>query len=267
LRRHRDAAGVSIRDAAREIEVQPGTMSKIESGKQAIKASYVKLLAARYSLADEERSRLLALVDEANQPGYWVTFSKLVPDWFRLFLGYEHDASTLRSYESELVPGLLQTPDYARAVALAVKPASTETELDKQVELRRTRQQRLTEPDPPTLHAVLNEAVLLRQVGGTEVMAGQLRHLVKLAELPHVMLQVLPFTSGAHPAMTAPFLLLAFETEPRMNTVYLENGRGSLYLEKSADLARYETMFDQLTAMALTPEDSMICLDTVAANL
>ncbi|MBP2338919.1 hypothetical protein JOF41_005097 [Saccharothrix coeruleofusca] len=256
-----------LRDAAKEIEVQPGTMSKIEAGKQAIKASYVKLLAAHYGLSDVERARLLDLVEAANQPGYWVTYSKLVPDWFRLFLGYEHDASALRSYESELVPGLLQTPAYARAVALANKPNSTAAELDSQVELRRARQQRLAEPEPPTLHAVINEAVLLRKVGGAEVMAEQLRHLAVLAELPHVTLQVLPFEAGAHPAMTAPFLLMAFDAEPRMNTVYLENGRGSLYLEKRADLNRYQTMFDQLAAMALTPEKTADFLDTVAANL
>lgn len=267
LRRHREAAGVTAKSAAAEIEVQPGTLSKIEGGKQTIKPMYVKLLAPKYGLSDDERARLLELAEEANQPGYWVTFSRLVPDWFRLFLGYEHDASTLRTYESELVPGLLQTEAYARAVALANKPSSTGMELDKQVELRRARQQRLTGDEPPTLHAVLNEAVLLRKVGGAEVMADQLHHLVRMAELPHVTVQVLPFEAGAHPAMTAPFLLLGFAAEPRMDTVYLENGRGSLYLEKRVDLDRYEAMFDQLTQMALSPEESLRRLVTVAGHL
>lgn len=267
LRRARVSADVTPKEAAAEIEVTPGTLSKIEGGKQLIKAMYIKLLAPKYGMSEADRARLLELAEEANQPGYWVTYSKLVPDWFRLFLGYEHDASTLRAYESELMPGLLQTPGYARAVALANKPTSTIAELDRQVELRRARQQRLTDDEPPNLHAVLNEAVLLRKVGGAEVMGEQLRHLAGLSELPHVTIQVLPFEAGAHPAMTAPFLLLGFDDEPRMNTVYLENGRGSLYLEKAADLNRYEAMFDQLAEMAMTPEDSRTCLVRVAANL
>lgn len=267
LRAAREAASVTIRTAAREIEVQPSTLSKIEGGKQAIKGTYVKLLAPLYGIGPDERERLLALAEEANKPGWWVSYGRLVPDWFRLFLGYESDASELRTYESELVPGLLQTPDYARAVALASKPDSTVTELDKQVELRRQRQQRIVNDDPPTMHAVLNEAVLLRKVGGADVMRAQLEHLVSLAKLPHLTLQVLPFEVGAHPAMTAPFLMLGFAEEPGMNTVYLENGRGSLYLEKPADLERYGAMFEQLTRLALRPQASVKAMATVAANL
>lgn len=267
LREAREAVNVSIRTAATEIEVQPGTMSKIEGGKQAIKSTYVKLLTPLYGIDMDERERLLTLADEANRPGWWVSYGRLVPDWFKLFLGYESDASELRTYESELVPGLLQTPDYARAVALASKPDSTVAELDKQVELRRERQQRITDDDPPTMHAVLNEAVLLRKVGGPAVMRRQLEHLLALAKLPHVTLQVLPFDAGAHPAMTAPFLMLGFTEVPGMNTVYLENGRGSLYLEKPADLERYSNMFDQLTKIALKPQSSLKRIATVATNL
>jgi transcriptional regulator with XRE-family HTH domain len=267
LRQAREAANVTSKAAAREIEVQPSTMSKIEGGKQAIKATYVKLLAPLYGIDADERERLLSLAEEANQPGWWVSYGRLVPDWFRLFLGYESDASELRTYESELVPGLLQTPEYARAVALATKPDSTVAELDKQVELRRKRKERITDDDPPTMHAVLNEAVLLRKVGGADVMREQLKHLVTLAKLPHVTLQVLPFDVGAHPAMTAPFLMLGFAEVPGMNTVYLENGRGSLYLEKPADLERYAAMFGQLTSLALRPQASVKAIATVAAHL
>lgn len=267
LRKAREAAGVTIRAAASEIEVQAGTLSKIEGGKQAIRTTYIKMLAPMYDLSPDRRADLLALAEEANQPGWWVSYGKLVPDWFRLYLGYESDASDLNTYESELVPGLLQTEDYARAVSLASKPDSTGAELDKQVELRRERQQRITGDDPPTMHAVLNEGVLLRKVGGPAVMRAQLEHLGKLAELRHVTIQVLPYSAGAHPAMTAPFLMLGFQDEPAMNTVYLENGRGSLYLEKPADLDRYRVMFDQLTRQALRPQESSEFIATVATNL
>lgn len=267
LRKSREAAGVTIRAAAAEIEVQAGTLSKIEGGKQTIKGTYIKLLAPMYGLADDERARLLALAEEANQPGWWVSYGKLVPDWFKLYLGYESDASELNTYESELVPGLLQTEDYARAVVKATKPDSTAEELERQVDLRRERQRRITSEHPPIMHAVLNEAVLLRKVGGAEVMRDQVRHLERLADLPHVTIQVLPFEVGAHPAMTAPFNMLAFEEEPAMATVYLENGRGSLYLEKPADLARYRAVFQQLGGLALEPEESRQVIARVAATL
>lgn len=271
LRKAREAAGVTIRAAAAEIEVQAGTLSKIEGGKQAIRGTYVKLLAPLYGQPDKEKARLLALAEQANQPGWWVSYGKLVPDWFRLYLGYESDASELNTYESQLVPGLLQTEDYARAVVRAAKPDSTDGELNRQVELRRERQRRLTGDDPPIMRAVLDEAVLRRTVGrktsGTRVMREQLEHLVRLSDLPHVTLQVLMFEEGEHPAMTAPFLMLGFEEEPAMNTVYLENGRGSLYLERSADLARYREIFTQLTGQALTPDESAQVIATVASNL
>lgn len=267
LRKAREAAGVTIRAASAEIEVQAGTLSKIEGGKQTIKGTYVKLLSPMYGLPPEERARLLALAEEANQPGWWVSYGKLVPDWFKLYLGYESDASELNTYESELVPGLLQTEDYARAVVQAAKPDSTEAELDRQVDLRRERQRRITGDHPPIMRAVLNEAVLLRKVGGAEIMRDQLRHLERLADLPHVTIQVLPFDAGAHPAMTAPFNMLAFEDEPAMATVYLENGRGSLYLERPADLARYRAMFRQLAGLALEPALSRQAVARVAATL
>lgn len=267
LRQFREAAGITPRAAASEIEVTPGTMSKIEGGKQAIKGTHIKLLAPMYNLPAEEKARLLALAEEANQPGWWVSYARQVPDWFRLFLGYEQDASDLKTYESELVPGLLQTPAYARAVALANRLNSTDDELDRQVDLRRERQQRITGVDPPALHVVLNEAVLLRIVGGAHVMQEQLEHLAKIASLPHVTIQILPFSAGAHPAMTAPFLMLGFAEEPKMNTVYLENGRGSLYLEKAPDLERYGAMFEQLAQLALSPQASRKELVRVAKTL
>jgi transcriptional regulator with XRE-family HTH domain len=267
LRMHRETAGASIREAAVEIGVQPGTMSKIEGGRQAIRVQYVKLLAAMYEVPADARADLLGAAEEANQPGWWVSYSRWVPDWFRLFLAYESEASDLRSYESELVPGLLQTPDYARATVLATRPDSSPADLDRQVELRRARQERMTTDDAPTMHVVLNEAVLRRLVGGPRVMRAQLEHVADLSEHPDVTVQLLPFAAGAHPAMTAPFLLLGFAPEPRMNCVYLENGRGALYLEKEQDLQRYEAMFAQLTGMALDEQATRDALTKVANDL
>lgn len=267
LRRHREAAGVSASAAAAELEVGTPALSKIEAGKQAIKGTYVKLLAAMYKLPVEERGRLLELAAEANQPDWWVTYGKLIPDWFKMFLGYEGYATDLRTYTSELVDGLLQDPDYTRAVARAANPAATDAELDRQVDLRRERQQRVSGDNPPHLHVVMNESVLQRRTGGRDVMRGQIRHLLKVSEMPHVTLQVLDFESGAHPAMTAPFTQLGFDSEPGMNCVYLENGRGALYLERKPDLERYDVIFRQLTEQALDPHKSRTFMDSLTRNL
>jgi transcriptional regulator with XRE-family HTH domain len=267
LRRHREAAGVSASAAAAELELGTPALSKIEAGKQSIKGTYVKLLAAMYRLPTEERSRLLELTAEANQPGWWVTYGKLVPDWFKMFLGYEGYASDLDTYGSELVHGLLQTEDYIRAIARVTNPGATDAELDRQVDLRRERQERVSGDNPPSLRVVLNESVLQRKVGGREVMLGQLNHLLEASELPHVTIQVLKFESGAHPAMTAPFTMLGFESEPEMNCVYLENGRGALYLERKPDLERYAVIFRQLTEQALDPHESRMLMDSVVQNL
>lgn len=267
LRRHREAAGVSASAAAAEIEVGTPALSKIEAGKQSIKGTYVKLLSAMYGLPAEERERLLELTAEANLPGWWVTYGKLVPDWFKMFLGYEGFATELKTYTSELVHGLLQTPDYTRAVARAANPDTTDAELDLQVELRRERQQRVNEDNPPSLRVILNEAVLQRRVGGREVMLGQLTRLLEVSEMPHVTIQVLTFDAGAHPAMTAPFTMLGFDPEPEMNCVYLENGRGALYLERKPDLERYDVIFRQLTQQALDPRESHTFMDSLTRDL
>ena len=241
-------------------------MSKIENGRQQIKPLYVKLLAALYAVPESERAALLELAEEANQPEWYVALASHVPQWFRQYLGYEGAASELRTYCVELVDGLMQTEEYARAVGLANQPDASGTDLDAHVALRRGRQARVTGNDPPALHTVLNEAAIRREVGGRDVMSGQLRRLVELAKLPHVTVQVLPFSAGAHPAMTAPFTLLGFDAA-EMATVYLENGRGAVYLDGRADLDRYGWMFQRLTAQAVSPEESVTWLSTLADNL
>lgn len=272
LRQARAVAKVPAKDAAAEIEVTTGTLSKIEGGRQSIKPPYVKLLGLKYGVPDDKLNELMTMAKEANQPGYWLPFAKFVPEWFKLMLGYERDATNLDAYESELVPGLLQRPAYTLAVLRVANPSAPAEWFEKQLELRLKRQELLTDPNPPTFRVVLNEAVLLRRVGGRDVMVDQLQHLAELAERDldrddGLKIQVLPFEAGAHPAMTAPFLLIGFDYEPRMNTVYLENGRGALYLDKKADVDSYTAKFEQLTHLALDRKDSLSHLVTLARNL
>jgi transcriptional regulator with XRE-family HTH domain len=268
LRQYREAAGVPVRTAAAEIEVTAPTMSKIENGKQAIKPLYIKVLAPLYGLPDDERLRLLELAEDANQPGWWVEYGRAVPDWFKLYLGYETDATSISEYEAELVPGILQTPAYAEVVALASRSDKVGTpDLQKTLGVRRRREERLLGEDPPKFHAVLNEAVLLRAVGGREVMREQLHHIIAISELDHVTVQVLPFTAGAHPAMTSQFTVLGFDDSVGLSTVYLENGRGALYLESEADLSRYGWIFSELVRLAATPSESRDMMARVVAQL
>lgn len=268
LKQHREAAGVRPATAAREIETSTSTLSRIESGKQMIKTGYVKLLALLYGVDDATREHLLTLAEEAGQPEWHTSLSRGMPDWFRLYLGYEAAASLIRCYGAELVDGRLQTTEYTRAIAAAAQPAAGADELTATVALRRGRQELITGEDPIALHVVMNEAVLRRVVGSPEVMRGQLEHLAEMADRPNVTVQVLPFSAGAHPAMTAPFTLLGFSDEwADMATVYLENGRGALYLEAAADLANYSWRFEECARLALSPDESRDLLVRVASDL
>lgn len=172
--------------------------------------------------------------------------SGTVPDWFRNYVGLEADAERIATYDPELVHGLLQTPEYTRAVTLAATPDLPPAEIDRIVEVRQARQDRLSSDNPPEVHAILGEGVLRRVVGGPEVMAEQLRRLVALAGSPNVAVQVLPFDAGAHPAMVSPFHVLTFP----------EDALPAVYLERPADVERYTWMHRQLADRCLSPERS-----------
>jgi transcriptional regulator with XRE-family HTH domain len=268
LRHLREQTGVDPKDAAKEIGVSSSSLSRIENGKQTIKPPYVKLLALFYGVDAATRADLMEMADEAGRPEWYAALARNVPDWFKQYLGYESVASTIQVYESELVPGLLQTADYTRAVIPAGRVRTTDSELEQAVELRRGRQERASQGGV-ALHAVLNEAILRRLVGGRRVMRNQLRHIAQLSRLPNVTVQVLPFDAGQHPSMTSPFTLLGFEDYPGMNTVYLENGRGALYLEAKSDLDQYRWRFGRLadSDLSLSPEKSQGLLDSVTSDL
>jgi transcriptional regulator with XRE-family HTH domain len=253
LRRLREGAGKTITEAAQWVGIKPPTVSKIENGRQAIRPTNVRLLLQLYGIGAPEADTLIRLAGEANQRGWWASYGDTVPDWFRNFVGLEADASEINGYDSELVPGQLQTAEYAEAVILAAHPNTTRDELQRLVTFRHERQERLAGSTPPRLHFVLNEAVLRRPVGGAEAFHQQLNHLTEMAHLPHVDLQVLPFSAGPHVAMGQTFTVLRFPgNEAGLDFVYLENDRGALYLERPADVDRFQTIFTQLTTAALS---------------
>lgn len=266
LRRLREAAGKTPKEAAEWLEITPSTLSKIELGRQAIKGTHVRLLAQLYAIGAPEVDTLLRLAREANQRGWWAAYSDSVPDYVRAYLDLEEEAEELWTYESGLVFGLFQTPAYAEAIIRAFRRHDEPEEIARLVEIRAARQTRLFADRSPAMRVVLDEAVLRRKVGGIEIMREQLQHIAEVAQLPHIEVRVLPFDAGEHPSIGTAFTLLRFADASAMNAVYLEHHMGALYLERPADLMRYTEMFEQLATLALSPDDSLALMTTLASK-
>lgn len=232
---------------------------RIENDRSGVILRDVRRLLRLYGVEEggEQWEALLTLARQAREKkGWWHRYDDVLPEWFEVYAGLEADAASLRTYQPEYVHGLLQTEDYARALMRAVPRPESQEEIERRVAMRLARQDRLTGEDPIDYWAILNEAVLRRNVGGRGVMRLQLDHLRELAELPHVMLQVLPFDAGAHPGMHGGFEMLGFPEPEDADVGYIEHWTGSLYLEKPADIGTYTEIFDHLRARALGPDES-----------
>lgn len=176
-----------------------------------------------------------------------------VPDWAKTFVGLEADAAEIRTYQTELVPGLLQTEDYAPVVTQAADPARDPREVDRLVAARIERQQRLLSNSAPLIWAVLNEAVIRRQVGDKETIGRQLERLVAFGSNPNIKIQVLPFSAGAHPAMGSSFVHLRLSDPPDGEIIYLEDMASADYLGRPSQIASYLAAFGMLAQKALDP--------------
>ncbi|WP_245666722.1 helix-turn-helix domain-containing protein [Actinomadura latina] len=266
LRRHREALGLTLDEVAERLEWSNAKISRIENARVGVLPRDVKYLLNVYAVEDEAREVLLTLAREARQKGWWHSYGEAIPPWFEVYVGLESDAVTMDKYESEHIPGLLQTADYARAVFEAF-PAEDGAEIDKRVELRMARTARLTASDAPKFWAVLNEAVIHRRVGGDQAMRAQLAYLRDMATRPNITLQVLPFDAGAHPAMSGAFTILGFPEPTDPKVVFMEGQTGGLYLEKPHEIERYSLAFDHLRAAALRPGDSQELIARVADSM
>jgi transcriptional regulator with XRE-family HTH domain len=245
LQRLREASRKSQEEAGDWVGVSASQVSKYETGDRKIKVGYVRSLCELYNVNAPHKDFLVRLAQESDQRGWWADYGNIVPEWYKYFLGFETAADQIHTYHSELVPGLLQIPDYIRGLANDT-PAH---EVDQTVRIRSTRQERLTDASSPLqLRAILNEAVLRRDVGGREVMLRQLRHLIEMAELPNITIQVLPFSVGYHPAMASSFSLLRFPQTPTMDSVFIDIKGGVLYVEKPSDVERYVIDFGRLAS-------------------
>lgn len=254
LRRLREAADLTIDEVASKLECSASKISRIETGHVGVTPRDARDMLELYGVSGNARAELVQLAREARTRGWWHAYSEVFTG---TFVGLEADASSLRAFQALLVPGLLQTEDYARAVIRALRPDADEGDIEKRVSARMERQRPLTDPAPPEYWAVIDEAVVHRSVGGPKVMAAQLRRLLELAALPHVTIQVVPFGTGAHPGMEGPFLILSFPEPADPDVVYVDATMGGAYLELPADVRRYSLMFDHLRAAALKPDDSV----------
>src|SRR5208282_5371282 len=203
------------------------------------------------------RDGLIQLTRDARQPGWWHSFRDVLPNPYEVYIGLEAGAASIRNFEPSVVPGLLQTEDYARETFRNGPIELDPDGVERLVEVRLARQEILTRDNRPRLWAVVDEAVIRRVVGGTEVMRGQLRYLADSAQQGKTTIQVVPYRAGAHAGTTGPFVILDFEepTDPAM--VYVETLAGDIYLEERSDVNRYTLAFDRLRAASLHPDDSV----------
>jgi transcriptional regulator with XRE-family HTH domain len=253
LRRLRTAKGLSREQAGKAIRASEWKIHRLENGQVSFKERDIVDLLRLYGVTDaDEVAAFVVLAREANTPGWWQRYGDVLPQWFRTYVDLESAASLIRTYEGQLVPGLLQTDDYIRAV---VHDASLEPSEDvgRRVRLRMARQTVLTRERPPRLWAVVDEAALRRPVGGREVMRGQLERLIAATKLPNVTLQILPFAGGAHPAMVGAFSILRFADRELPDVVYLEHLTSAVYLDKREEVERYLDVMELLCVASEPP--------------
>jgi hypothetical protein len=254
LRRLREGKGISREDAGWEIRASGSKISRMELGRVSFKERDVADLLSMYGVAAaQERDALLGLARQANNPGWWHHFGDILPNWFQSYLGLEAAASLIRTYEIQFVPGLLQTPEYARAVILLGHSGAVAAEIDRRVELRNQRQSILNRPHPPQLWAVIDEAVLRRPIGGVEVMRKQIEALIDASRLSNVRLQIIPFNAGGHAAAGGPFAILRFPEAELPDVVYVEQLTSAIYLDKRDDVDHYAIAMERVCIDAGPP--------------
>jgi transcriptional regulator with XRE-family HTH domain len=258
LRRLRTQVGVSREEASEAIRASEWKIHRLENGQVGFKDRDVIDLLRLYGVTDaDEVAGFLVLAREANSPGWWQPYGDLLPRWFKAYMDLESAATLIRTYEGQLVPGLLQTEDYMRAVIGGAQLDESPQEAERRVDLRMARQTLLTRQDAPRLWAVIDEAALRRPVGSPEVMRGQLERLIDATKLVNVVLQILPFGAGAHPGMVSAFSILRFADQELPDVVYVEHLTNALYIDRRDDVNRYLHVMNSISMHAAPPDKTV----------
>jgi hypothetical protein len=262
LRDLRGQARLTVRAAAVALEWSEAKLWRIETGQTSMRSLDVEQMCRTYGAPADQVASLMALAKETKSRGWWLSYSDVINEGFDVYIGLEEAAAKVHEYQAELVPGLLQTADYARALFTGVSKYD-EAEIERRVQLRLARQTLLTRvTNRPELRVVLSEAVLSRPVGGRKVMIEQLNKMVEVAELPNISIRVMPFAAGFHPGLNSgPFILLQFPINAKGQpaeppTVYVDSFTGALYLDKPDEIDQYGQAFDGLWAAAISEPES-----------
>jgi transcriptional regulator with XRE-family HTH domain len=264
LRRLREQSGLTCEEVGRKLECSGTRVSRVETSVISVKPGDVRELLEVYGIEGEEADALVQLARDARKKGWWHTYGGVLPKWFEAYLGFEAEATRINGFKPLVIPGLLQSEDYARAVLRAAPNLGSAEEIDRRVALRLERQEILTRDTPVDLWLVLSEAALRVRVGSSETMRAQLRHLAEISERPNVTLQVLPFTTAAHVNPISPFTILEFSAALDPTAVYLEHLTGGLFLEDADEIRRYTVVFDHLRAEAYGTSQSTAFISKLA---
>ncbi|TDT93335.1 helix-turn-helix protein [Streptomyces sp. 846.5] len=265
LRRLRDLAGLRLEDVAKVLECSTSKISRIETGQGLAKALELRAMLDLYGVTDEDARLVITDIHRrASESGWWEQdeYESVLPSGLGVYVGLEYDARLVQTWELSWVTGLLQTPDYARAVMSSSRIGQSD-EVDRLVNVRIERQKRLTaSSDPLELWAVMDESVFRRPIGGPETMRNQIGHILELAKLPNVNVQICPLSKGMHPGLRGSFSILEFgPADPRV--VYVEAPSGNLFVERDSQVRAFSTSYSALLANALDPEESAALLQRV----
>src|ERR1022692_3971687 len=267
LRRLRELAGLTGEQVSERLGWSAAKVSRIETGRTAIAPADLQLLLDVYDLSGTQRERLSDLGRSARQRGWWDAYTDILGPEYATLIALEAEAESVDWYAAQIVPGLLQTEDYARVMVQSTLLISPPGEIERRVQVRMTRQRVLTREDPLRLLVVLDQTVLRKKVGGAAVMRRQLERLGEAARSPNVEIRVLPDAVGAHPAVTGEFTILHFPEPSAPDVVYIENMTSNLYVEHEAEVFRYNLALDRLRSLALRPEDSQAMIAAAADSM
>ncbi|MFD0902876.1 helix-turn-helix domain-containing protein [Actinomadura sediminis] len=269
LRRLRETnTPMNLEEAAERLNWSKTKLSRIENAVRRVSASEVQEILAAYGMSGPRMEALVRFARTARQRGWWDAYASTLPTDYATYMGLEAEAEWLNSYTMGLVHGLMQTDEYTKHVAKSIlmrfSPAS---EVERRVAARMARQQAWLERDDPVrLWSILDETALRRVIGGAEVMRAQYKRILELADLPNVMFQVMPLGAGGHPGVVGSFTLVGFPQRFTPDIVYVENMTSALYIEDEKEVHTYSLAFEQMGAMALSPEESLAMLERLAAH-